>query len=70
MKIYDPKGCEYMKSPLAAVFAYEEDGIYFRVYHVRHRIKVYARMGKKTVIEYGNTPFEAANNAKRRLKQL
>ncbi|WP_177177418.1 hypothetical protein [Bacillus sp. MUM 116] len=40
-----------MKSPMAAIIAYEEDGIYFRVYNVRHRAKVYARMGKKTVIE-------------------
>lgn len=61
-----------MKSPLSAVFAYEEDGIYFRVYNVRHRIKVYARMGKQTVIEHGSTPNEAAEKAKRRLvaKQL
>jgi hypothetical protein len=53
-------------------FAYEEDGIYFRVYNVRHRIKVYARMGNKTVIEFGNTHYEAADNAKKRLstKQL
>lgn len=59
-----------LKSPMAANFAYEENGIYFRVYNVRHRIKIYARMGKKAVIEYGNTPDEAAENAKRRLIAL
>lgn len=56
-----------MKSPMAAVIAYEEDGICFRVYNVRHRVKVYARMGKKTVIEHGGTPYEAAEKAKSRL---
>lgn len=56
-----------MKSPMAAVFVYEENGIYFRVYNVKHRIKVYARMGKKTVIEHGSTPNEAAEKAKSRL---
>jgi hypothetical protein len=61
-----------LKSPMAANFAYEEDGIYFRVYSVRYRIKVYARMGYKTVIEFGNTHYEAADKAKKRLmtKQL
>jgi hypothetical protein len=56
-----------MKSPMAAVIVYEEDGIYFRVYNVRHRIKIYARLGKKAVIEHGRTPDEAAEKAKRRL---
>ncbi|CRK84646.1 hypothetical protein [Neobacillus massiliamazoniensis] len=56
-----------MKSPMTAVIVYEEDGIYFRVYNMRDRIKVYARMGKKTVIEHGSTPYEAAEKAKRRL---
>jgi hypothetical protein len=39
----------------------------FRVYNVRHRVKVYARMGKKTVIEHGGIPYEAAEKAKSRL---
>ncbi|MED1470102.1 hypothetical protein [Bacillus salipaludis] len=59
-----------MKSPMAAVSAYEEDGIYFRIYQVRHRIKVYARRGKKAVIEHASTPDQAAVKAKRRLMSL
>ena len=56
-----------MKSAMSANLAYEENGIYFRVNNVRHRTKVYARFGKRAVVEYGNTPDEAAEKAKKRL---
>jgi hypothetical protein len=56
-----------MKIPMGADFSFEEDGVYFRVYHLRHRVKVYAKLGKKTVIEYGSSPYEAAEKAKKRI---
>lgn len=54
------KGCEQMVLPMGANFAYEEDGIYFRVYHKNIKIKIYARLGNRTVIEFGDTPYIAA----------
>ncbi|MDQ1147036.1 hypothetical protein QE429_003863 [Bacillus sp. SORGH_AS 510] len=56
-----------MKVPLGADFSYEEDGIQFRVYHKNKRIKLYARQGNKTVIQFGETAYQAAEKAKERL---
>lgn len=58
-----------MKVPFGSDFRSEEDGILFRIYHKSNRIKLYAKMGNRTVIEFGNTPFEAAEKAKKRLKK-
>jgi hypothetical protein len=58
-----------MKIPMGADFSFEEDGIYFRVYHLRHSVKIYAKLGNRTVIEYGSSPHEAAEKAKKRMKK-
>jgi hypothetical protein len=58
-----------MKTPMGADFSFIEDGIYFRVYHQRNRVKIYAKQGKRTVIEYGSSPHEAAEKAKKRMKK-
>jgi calcineurin-like phosphoesterase len=56
-----------MNTPLGVNFTYEEDGIRFRVYYIKNRVKVTALLGNKMVIEYANTPFEAAEKAKKGL---
>jgi GTP cyclohydrolase III len=45
----------------------DEYGIFLRVYHIGHRIKLYAKLENNTVIEYGSTPHEAAEKAKKSL---
>lgn len=58
-----------MSLPFGANFKYEEDGILFRVNHKNNRIKIYARKGNRTIIEFGDTPHEAAEKAKKRLRK-
>jgi hypothetical protein len=59
------KGYEQMKIPFGSDFIFEGEGIRFRVYYIKNGIKLYTRKGSKTVIEYGNTPHEATEKAKK-----
>jgi hypothetical protein len=52
-----------MRVPMGSNFLYEEDGIIFRVFYKSRTVKVSARHGNRTVIEYGYTPHEGAEKA-------